>query len=168
MSNKSAMYLGGCVIGVAILFLLFGLLLLLGGHKASTLLVGVLLVAFAIAAGAFAIRKMGQLASASPDAIDDRILNLATMSGGEVTVAEAAGALQIPVADAQASLERLVSKGMAEHKVRDQNLYYAFAGITSVRKVKRCAYCGTEFPIREPGMKCPSCGGSLEIVEAKE
>jgi len=169
MGNRTAMTAGGCVLGVAIVLLLFGLIFLLGNQgKASIVLTGLIMIAVAIAAGVFAVRKMGQVAATSPDAVDERILNLATLSGGDVTAAEVTGALGVPIADAQAALERLVSKGMAEHKVRDGDLYYTFAGIAEVRKVKRCAYCGTEYPLREPGMKCSSCGGMLEIVDAKE
>jgi hypothetical protein len=169
MPNRTAMYAGGCVLGVAILFLLIGLIFLLGSQgKPAFLLAGIVMIVVAIAAGVFTIRKLGNVAQTAPDAVDDRVLNLATASGGDVTVAEAAGALGVPVADVQASLERLVSKGLAEHKVRDGDLYYAFAGIATARKIKRCAYCGTEYPLREPGHKCSSCGGILEIVDAKE
>jgi len=169
MSNRTVLYLGGCVLGVAVLFLLFGLIFVLGSQgRPAVLLTGGAMTALAVTAGVFTIRRMGQVANTSPDAVDERVLSLATMSGGEVTAAEVTGALQVPIAEAQASLERLVSRGMAEHKVRDGDLYYAFAGIVATRKVKRCAYCGTEYPLREPGMKCSSCGGSLEIVPAKE
>ena len=169
MGNRTAMVAGGCVLGVAILVLLFGLIFLLGSQgNLAILLTGTLMIVVAIAAGVFAIRKMGQVATTSPDAVDERILNLATLSGGDVTAAEVTGALGVPLADAQAALERLVSKGLAEHKVRDGDLYYTFAGIATVRKIKRCAYCGTEYPLREPGHKCSSCGGMLEIVDAKD
>ncbi|MBM3497145.1 MAG: hypothetical protein FJX74_00600 [Armatimonadetes bacterium] len=169
MQNRSALYAGGCVIGVAIILLLFGLIFLLGSQgKPAIILTGVIMVAVGIAAGVFAIRKLGQITNTAPDTVDQRILNLATMSGGEVTAAEVVGALMIPVADAQRALERLVSQGLAEHKVRGDDLYYAFPGIATVRKTKRCAYCGAEYPLREPGHKCPACGGILEVVEAKE
>jgi hypothetical protein len=167
--SSSAMYAGGCALGFAIVLLLFGLIFVLGSQgKATTLLVGLLLIAAAIALGVFTIRRLSVAAGQSPDAIDERILNLATMSGGEVTPGEATGALQASVADVSASLERLVSKGLAQMKVRDGNLYYVFPGIATVRKIKRCAYCGTEFPVREPGMKCASCGGNLELVDAHD
>jgi len=169
MENRTAMWAGGCVLGVAILFLLFGLIFLLGSQgKPAILVAGIVMIVLAIAAGVFTMRKLGQVAGTSPDAIEERIVNLATMSGGEVTAAEATGALQVPVAEVQRALEELVSKGLAEHKVRDGDLYYVFPGIATVRKIKRCAYCGTEFPLREPGHKCSSCGGMLEVVDAKE
>ena len=169
MSNRTITYLGACVLGLAVLFVLFGLIFVLGSQgQASTLLVGIFMIVVAVAAGAFTARKLANLAGQTPDAIDDRVLNLATMSGGEVTPGEVTGALQVPVAEVQASLERLVTKGLAEMKVRDGDLYYVFPGIATVRKVKRCAYCGTEVPLRETGMRCASCGGQLEIVDAKD
>jgi len=169
MGNRTALYAGGCVIGVAIVMLLFGLIFLLGSQgKPTLILTGVVMIGVAIAAGVFAIRKLGQVTNTLPDTVDQRVLNLATMSGGEVTAAEVTGALLIPVAEAQRALERLVSQGLAEHKVRGDDLYYAFPGIATTRKTKRCAYCGAEYPLREPGHKCPACGGALEIMDAKE
>jgi hypothetical protein len=169
MENRTALYAGGCVIGVAIILLLFGLIFLLGSQGQPAIIVaGIVMVVVGIGAGVFAIRKLGQVTNTSPETVEQRILNLATMSGGEVTAAEVTGALQVPVRDAQAALERLVSKGMAEHKVRGDDLFYAFPGIASTRKVKRCAYCGAEYPVREPGHKCSACGGLLEVVDAKE
>jgi len=169
MGNRTALYAGGCVIGVAIIFLLFGLLFLLGSAGNPAIIVaGIVMVGVAIAGGAFAVRRLGQVTNASPEAVDQRILNLATASGGEVTAAEVTGMLQIPVADAQSALERLVSQGLAVHKVRGDDLYYSFPGIATVRKIKRCAYCGAEYPLREPGQKCSACGGMLEVVNAKE
>jgi hypothetical protein len=170
MGGRSVAYVAGaCVLAVGVLFLIIGSVFMLGSQgKPAFLLVGLLMVVLAIAGGIFTLKRLGRVASTTPDAVDERVLNLATMSGGEVTAGEVAGALQISPADAQAALERLVSQGMAEHKVRDGDLYYAFPGIATVRKIKRCAYCGTEYPLREPGHKCSSCGGALEVVDAAD
>jgi len=32
-------------------------------------------------------------------------------------------------------------------------------------KIKKCAYCGNQYPVATPGRQCPSCGGSLEVVD---
>ena len=170
MSNKPVAYFGGgCVLVVAVILVLMGLLFMIGSSgKAGTLVTGLIMLGIGATAGIVTIRLLFRLAQTSPDSVDERVLGLARMSGGEVTAGEAVGALGVPLADAQASLERLVQKGLAEHKMRGDNLYYAFAGIKEDRKVKRCAYCGTEFPVREPGMKCSSCGGNLEMVTADD
>ncbi|MGQ9733250.1 MAG: hypothetical protein ACUVX8_18485, partial [Candidatus Zipacnadales bacterium] len=147
---------------------LWGLVFLLGSEgKVSFLLAGVAMVVIGIGVSIFTLRKLGQAVSASPETIDERMLKLAEMSGGEVTAAEASEALQIALSAAEASLERLVSQGAAHHKVREGNLYYTFPDIISIRKIKRCTCCGTEYPLREPSPKCSSCGGTLDIVDVK-
>ncbi len=170
MSDRPVMYFaGGCVLVVGVLLALLGLVFIIGSKGSfGTAATGVLMLVIGVVAGILTIRKMGQLLGRTPDSIDERMLNLAAMSGGEVTVGEATGALMISVDEAQQSLDRLVGKGMAELKVRDETVYYVFAGIAEVRKVKKCAYCGNEYAVRDPRRTCPSCGGNLEVVQAGE
>ncbi len=170
MSDRPVMYFaGGCVLVVGVVLILLGLVFIIGSQGSiGTAATGLLMLVIGVAAGILTIRKMGQLMGRTPDSIDERMLKLAAMSGGEVTVGEATGALTISVDEAQESLDRLVGRGMAELKVRDETAYYVFAGIAEVRKVKKCAYCGNEYAVRDPRRTCPSCGGNLEIVEASE
>lgn len=170
MSDRPVMYFaGGCVLVVGVVLVLLGLTFIIGSQgsigRAGT---GVLMLVIGVVAGVLTIRKMGQLLGRTPDSIDERMLNLASMSGGEVTIGEATSALMISVDEAQQSLDRLVGKGMAELKVRDETVFYVFAGIAEVRKVKKCAYCGNEYAVRDPRRTCPSCGGNLEVVDAGE
>lgn len=170
MSDRPVMYFaGGCVLLVGVLLILLGLVFIVGAQgKIGTAVSGLLMLLIGVVAAVLTIRKMGQLMGRAPGSIDDRILNLAAMSGGEVTAGEATGALTISLDEAQQSLDRLVGKGMAEIKVRDETVYYVFAGIAEARKVKKCAYCGNEYAVRDPRRTCPSCGGNLEIVDAAE
>jgi rRNA maturation endonuclease Nob1 len=41
--------------------------------------------------------------------------------------------------------------------------YYVFAGLKQSRMVKKCPYCGNEYPVNTPGRTCPSCGGNLDV-----
>jgi hypothetical protein len=162
-------FAGGCVLVIGVVLVLLGLTFIIGSKGSiGTAATGVLMLVIGVVGGILTIRKMGQLLGRTPDSIDERMLNLAGMSGGEVTVGEATGALMISVDEAQQSLDRLVGNGMAELKVRDETVYYVFAGIAEVRKVKKCAYCGNEYAVRDPRRTCPSCGGNLEVVDAGE
>lgn len=170
MGSKSSMYFGaGCLLVVAVLLILLGLVFMVGSAgKAHILVLGLVMLVVGIVGSVFIVRHLAKLARTSPDTVDERVLALARLSGGEVTVGEVAGGLQVPVHDASASLERLVGQGLAEHKVKGEDLFYTFAGMVDIRKQKKCSYCGNGYSIREPGHKCPSCGGNLEIVDAED
>jgi hypothetical protein len=169
MSEKPVMYFaGGCVLVVAFLLAILGLVFLIGNQgKAGTVAMGVLMLIIGLGAGGFTIRKLGQLVASAPDRIDERTLNLAALSGGDITTGEVAGALAISVPEAEASLARLVGKGLATPKTRaDGQVYYTVAGLVEVKKVKKCPYCGGEYSIADPRRTCPSCGANLEIADA--
>ena len=170
MGSKSSMYgAAGCLLVVAVVLILIGLTFMIGsGGKPHILVIGLVMLVIGAVGSIFTVRHLAKLAQTSPETVDERVLALARLSGGEVTVGEVAGGLRVPVGDASASLERLVGQGLAEHLIRGDDLYYAFAGMRDIRKSKKCSYCGSEYSIREPGHKCPSCGGNLEIVDAEE
>lgn len=131
MENRTRIYGVGSALGIAIVLLLFGLLFLLGNQgKASYLLAGLLMVGLGIGLAVLGVRVMGRAGTFAPGALDERIRNLASLSGGELTAAQVSETLQVPTTDAYAALERLVSKGLAEHKVRGDDLYYTFLGPT--------------------------------------
>jgi len=170
MSEKPVLYLaGGCVLVIALLVALLGLTFVVGSKgSAGTAWTGILMLAFGIGSGVFALRKLGQLVAATPARIDERVLNLAAMSGGEITTGEVSGALNIPIQEAEASLARLVGRGLATLKTRpDGQACYVVAGLAEVKKVKKCPYCGGEYSIADPKRTCPSCGANLEIVDAE-
>ncbi len=169
MSEKPVMYFaGGCVLIVAFLLAVLGLIFLIGNQgKAGTVATGVLMLIMGVGSGIFTIHKLGQLMASAPDRIDDRVLNLAAMSDGEITTGEVAGALSISVSEAEASLARLVGNGLATLKTHpDGQICYAVAGLAEAKKVKKCPYCGGEYSIADPKRTCPSCGANLQIVDA--
>jgi hypothetical protein len=169
MSERPVLYFaGGCVLLVALMLAVLGLIFLVGSQgKAVNAATGVVMLVLGLAAGGLAVWKLGQAMAATPDRLDERVLNLAAMSSGDITVGEAAGALSIPVAEAEASLARLVGRNLATLRTRpDGQAAYVFAGLTDVRKVKKCPYCGGEYSLRDPKHTCPTCGANLEIVDA--
>ena len=168
MSEKPVMYFaGGCVLLIAFLLAILGLVFLIGNQgKTGTAATGIIMLVIGLAAGGFTLHKLGQLMASTPDRIDQRVLNLAAMSGGDLTAGEVAGALNMSAQEADASLGRLVGRGLATLKTNpDGQIVYVVAGLAEVRKVKRCPYCGNEYPVADPKRTCPSCGANLEIVD---
>jgi len=163
MKSKGTMYFaGGCLIAAGLVLGGLGLLAVIAHRYVwglPCLVIGVVLVVWAI-------RKVGQVVADSPDRVDTRVSSLAAVSGGEITLGEVVGALRLSEADAQASLDRLVGEGICTREERGETAYYVFPGLAEVRMVKRCPYCGNEYPLRDPKTTCPSCGANLEATKA--
>lgn len=101
----------------------------------------------------------------SPAVLDDRIISLADEHEAEITVAQVVSGLGVPDEAARAALARLQANGLCHQERREGRTYYVFPGLEESKVVRRCAYCGNEYSVREPLHKCPNCGGTLEIVK---
>ncbi len=101
----------------------------------------------------------------SPAVLDDRITSLADEHGAEITLAQVVSSLGVPDEAARAALARLEANGLCYQERREGRSFYHFPGLRESKVVRRCAYCGNEYSVREPLHKCPNCGGVLEIVK---
>jgi hypothetical protein len=101
----------------------------------------------------------------SPAVLDDRIVAMADRYDAEITLAQAVSSLSVPDEAALAALARLEANGLCHQEQRDSRTVYLFPGLKESKVVRRCAYCGSEYSVREPLHKCPNCGGALEIVK---
>jgi hypothetical protein len=101
----------------------------------------------------------------SPDVLDDRITTLADRYDAEVTLAQVVSDLNVPDVAARAALARLEANGLCHQERREGKMVYVFPGLKESKVVRRCAFCGNEYSIREPLHKCPNCGGQLEVVK---
>lgn len=106
-----------------------------------------------------------QARALSPGVLDDRIVALADRQDAEVTLAEVVSSLAVPDEAARAALARLEANGLCHQERREGRTFYVFPGLKESQVVRRCAYCGSEYSVREPLHKCPNCGGTLEIVK---
>jgi DNA-binding transcriptional ArsR family regulator len=101
----------------------------------------------------------------SPEILDDRIISLADQHESEVTLAQVVSGLGVPDEAARTALARLEANGLCHQERREGRTFYVFPGLKESKVVRRCAYCGNEYSVREPLHKCPNCGGTLEIVK---
>ncbi|MEJ2208741.1 MAG: hypothetical protein P8129_06865 [Anaerolineae bacterium] len=106
-----------------------------------------------------------QARALSPEVLDDRIVALADRQDAEVTLAEVVSGLAVPDEAARLALARLEANGLCHPEQREGRTIYVFPGLKESKVVRRCAYCGNEYSVREPLHKCPNCGGTLEIVK---
>lgn len=100
-----------------------------------------------------------------PAVLGSRVTDLAEHAGGEVSLAQVIAACNVPASVAQAAMDELVAKGQCHAETRDGQILYVFPGLRERKMVRKCVYCGSTFPVRDPLQKCPNCGGNLELVE---
>lgn len=127
-----------------------------------------------IAAALLAVGTVGAIGAAysysrwynrQPGVLASRITDLADRGSGEIALSEAISKLGVTASEAQAGMDDLVQKGQAHAESRDGKTLYVFPGLKERKMVRKCAYCGSAFPVRDPLQKCPNCGGNLEIVQ---
>ena len=97
--------------------ILVGLLVFFGGITASL---------------AYVARTLWRGGAGDPATMENAVLQLAARSGGRLTLAEAAIGLKVPLAEARAALNHLVTQGAADTNVADNGeLVYVVGGLLS-------------------------------------
>jgi hypothetical protein len=151
---------------VSALLLALGLLFLcassVSAGRAPLAIVLLILGAGGAAWSAFAYRHW---AARQPGTLASRITELASQNHGEIAVAQVMAALNLPRDAVAAGLDRLVSDGQCHPEAREGGTVYIFPTLQQHKVVRKCAYCGNTFPVKEPLEKCPNCGGKLEMVK---
>lgn len=148
------------VLVLAVLLGLVGLLFVLAPGKAGK---GLLMLAIAAGLIGFAVSRLRAMAQLSPQYLEEQITSLAAASNGVVTLASACGHLRLEPAAVAPVLAALAQRGVARVEHRDGAEAYVFPGLTETKMVKKCPYCGNEYPVGHSGRTCPSCGGNLEV-----
>ena len=100
-----------------------------------------------------------------PAVLAARITDLAERGNGEIAISQVMSELRVPASVVQAAMDELVEKGQAHPESRDGQLLYVFPGLKERKMVRKCVYCGSTFPVKQPLQKCPNCGGNLEFVQ---
>lgn len=146
------------VLGVAMGLL--GVIFLLAPGKAVT---GMIMLVLGIILIATAANRLKVIAQLSPEGVEQQLTAMATGSNGELTVASAAGVTHLDDSTVRAALDRMLQQGMIQIEHRQGVEYYIFPGLREQKMVKKCPYCGNEYPVAQHLRTCPSCGGNLEI-----
>jgi hypothetical protein len=149
-----------------VLFLAGGLIFLCAAvENAARLPIALALLVAGAALAAWAGTGLRRARRLSPGVLDDFIVGLAGSRDGEVTLAQVIDELKVPDEVGRAALARLEANGLSVQEQREGRTVYVFPGLKEGKVVRRCLYCGNEYPVREPLYKCPNCGGQLEVVK---
>ena len=100
-----------------------------------------------------------------PAVLSARITDLADRGDGEIAISQVMSALRVPASAVQAAMDDLVQKGQAHAESRNGQMLYVFPGLKERKMVRKCVYCGSTFPVKQPLQKCPNCGGNLELMQ---
>jgi hypothetical protein len=109
--------------------------------------------------------EYGKWLRRQPKALAARITELADQNSGEISLAQVMSALKVQGEEAMAAMNDLQQKGQCHIEPRKETMMFVFPGLKERKMVRKCVYCGSTFPVRDPLQKCPSCGGNLELVE---
>jgi Zn finger protein HypA/HybF involved in hydrogenase expression len=157
----------GCLkpLAIAIMVLgsllgLLGIIFLLAPGRAMT--AGIMLIIGSILI-AVALNRLKVMAELSPEGVEQQLTAMATGSNGEITVTSAAGVTHLDDSTIRVALDRLLQQGMVKVEHRQGVEYFIFPGLHEQKMVKKCPYCGNEYPVAQHLRTCPSCGGNLEI-----
>ena len=157
----------GCLklfaLGIMLLGALLGLLGLIFVIAPDRGLVGFILLVVAVALIAFASSRLRRLKTLSPEGVEQQIMNVAASAEGDVTVGSVAGQTGLEDNYVREGLERLLQKGQVQVERRNGADHYVVPGLIREKMIKKCPYCGNEYPLSQAGRTCPSCGGNLEI-----
>ncbi len=123
----------------------------------------VLLAVGALGAGwsAFAYRRWS---SVQPSSLAVQIASLAADHDGELAVSQVMSASGTTESAATAALAELAQKGQCRREARADQVVYVFPGLKERKMVRKCAFCGSTFPVKQALQKCPNCGGALELA----
>ena len=152
------MLVGALMMGLGLLFLCASI------RAPQRLILAVLLIVIGGAGVAWAGTTWRRLSEIEPKRLADRIVEMAKLQGKfETTAAEAVAELSAPAANVQAALEILQSRGDAVPEQRDDRRVYVFPNLKETKVVRRCPYCGVQFPVKQAITQCPNCGGNIEL-----
>jgi len=150
--------LGGLLVGAGLLFLCAAMV------RPERLALAIILILVGGAGAGWAGLTWQHLNNIDPKRLADRIVETVRLQGEfETTAAEAVAELAAPAANVQQALEILQSRGEAVPEQRDDRRVYVFPNLKETKVVRRCPYCGVQFPVKQAITQCPNCGGNIEL-----
>lgn len=154
--------ISGLILGLGLLFLCASAA---APQKAAIRLVlSALLILVGSGGAAWSGMVWRRLNETEPRRLADRIVEMVRQEGKfETTNAEAIAGLSAPADAVQTALDLLRERGEAIPESRDERMVYVFPNLKQSMVVRRCPYCGAEFPVKQAISTCPNCGGKIEL-----
>jgi len=160
-------FLGAVLCVSALGLVLLGLLFLIAsrsdGHR---LPVGMAMLVAGLCLLAAGVTVFRQGIRQSPERIQQEILGLARRNHGEVsreTLDAALGSGDL----VEQQVRALVERGVARQSSREGRRILVFPDYLLELVVKKCPFCGNDYPVRDEVEKCPGCGADLKISREK-
>ena len=154
--------IGAALIALAVLFFI--------ASSSNPSHIGTAVACGAAGIGAFFIGAVLKRNSddSNPILIDRDVITLAAKYNGRLTVDMVVSELGITRPQALQSLDRLVNSGVARLEVSQTEQYYIFASVKPKRMIRKCIYCGREFPLAQPVTICSYCGGTVKVMPSED
>jgi hypothetical protein len=153
---------GAVAVSFGVIFLLIGLLFLVGSAGQARRLA---VAAIALAGGAVltgqGIRSFKRAEAESPEQLRAEILSLARERNGEVAESEVAARLGDRFAAARAVIDGMATAGELDRRSTAGVSFLIFPALQPRLMTRKCEYCGAELPISKEVTTCPSCGGTV-------
>jgi hypothetical protein len=156
--------IAGAVISIAgFLSAALGMIFLISSYGiASRLAAGGVLCAAGVAAIAAGVILFRRGMRFSPGGIRRELLRLARLNNGELSEEVVIGSLGKSDA-VTLQLASLVREGIATERTSDGRRYFVFNDFLAKLMLKKCPYCGNDYPVRDDIERCPTCGGDLKL-----
>jgi len=146
-----------------ILTILLGILFIIASkNEGSRLATGIVLIGTGtvMLVPGIILFKKGILLT--PEGIGKKILKLAGKHNGHISME----VITAEVGDSDAVRFKLIEmtrQGVSKEIKKDGRLFYIFRDFQPKLMVKKCPYCGNDYPVRDNIENCLSCGGDLKI-----
>jgi hypothetical protein len=140
--------------------------LIASGEKSSRLTSGIILVACGVPVLIAGARLFVKGIGMGPAAVRKRLIRLAKMNHGELT--EDAIEAEFGGSDtARFQLGDLLKSGIASESGGGGRRVYIFPEFQLELIMKKCPYCGGDYPVSETVERCPNCGGDLKMQKSR-
>jgi hypothetical protein len=154
-----------CALGIlagAVFFLLGLMFCIASSGQLQRLIVGVVLAVAGAGGVFFGLRGVLAQVALKPEKIREKIFRLAKMHHGKV--AENVILAEAGQSDAASEvIEKMRNSGELQVSHQAGKTIILFPQFFLSQVMKKCAFCGNDYPVRDTIEKCPSCGADLSM-----
>jgi biotin operon repressor len=99
----------------------------------------------------------------TPATIDKAVVTLAAQKNGIMSPDIITAELGYSRTQALESLDRLQGRGSCHVELKESGHVWFFSQVKAKKMVRKCSFCGRNYPVSEPVTKCPNCGGDVTL-----